>query len=206
LQAWQQEAALAASDAESLAVRLEAATSQNSQIYNLYTTQVVERLQDNLAERATRKAELAGTRGEQLVDVATAHDNYAGTNENYRRLEHHHFLLQEEHERRMDQQARYRWLRPDIQKDLGDNGPVIYAEVSWAAQDSLQLNKGMRHGVQRHQKFTISRGGSTIAVVDVVDVQNETCECVITDLVNKQVKPRAGDEAVTRLFMARMSR
>jgi hypothetical protein len=206
LQAWQMEAELAASDAENMASRLEAATSSFSKIYNAYATQVVDRLQQNLAGLAQSKAEMQRRRGDQLLAVAQAHDDYAGKSENYRKLEHHGFLLSEELERRIDQQARYRWLRPDIQKELGDNGPVIFAEVSWSLADNLQLNKGKRDGVQRHQKFTISRGGSTIAVVDVVDVQNETCECVVIDLVNPKVMPKAGDDAVTRLFMARMGR
>ena len=49
------------------------------------------------------------------------------------------------------------------------------------------------------------RDGLTIAVVNVVELQNETCECEVVDLVRKGVTPKAKDQAVTRMFMARVS-
>ncbi|MCC7507939.1 MAG: hypothetical protein IT464_01025 [Planctomycetes bacterium] len=206
LEAWKLEATLAASDAERTANDLLAATQPFSDISKKYDTDVVQKLQSTVEQLSDRKATLFQQRGDALLNVAQAQNTYAEKNEQFRRLEYHHFLLQEEHERRMDTQARYRWLRPDIQKELGDNGPVIFAEVLWAVGNSLQLNKGRRDGVELHQKYTIMRNGSTIAVVDVVEVQNETCECIIEDLVSSAVKPQKGDEGITRLFMARMRR
>lgn len=206
LEAWKLEANLAAADAQRAADDLLAAVQPFSVISRGYDQDVVQKLQGTVEQLSERKSNLFRQRGEALLNVAQAQNTYAEKNEQFRRLEYHHFLLQEEHERRMDTQARYRWLRPDIQKDLGDNGPVIFAGVNWAVGNSLQLNKGKRDGVELYQKYTIMRNGSTIAVVNVVEVQNETCECVIEDLVSTSVRPQKGDEAVTRLFMARLSR
>ncbi len=206
LEAWRLEAELAARDAEAVANEFEVAIAPNNDIQRDFEQQVIRGLEQNAQQLANRKADLLRERGDELYRVAQAHNTYAEKSESFRRLEHLHFLQSEELERRLDTQARYRWLRPDVQKELGDNGPTIFAQVSWADGGSLQLNKGRRDGVQRHQKFTITRNGRTIAVVDVLDVQNETCECVVIDLVSPDVKPMAGDEAVTRLFMARMGR
>jgi hypothetical protein len=71
--------------------------------------------------------------------------------------------------------------------------------------NSIGLNKGRRDGVEARQKYTITRGGRTIAVVDVLEVQGETCECVVVDMADKGNAPRAGDEAVTKMFLARIS-
>ncbi|MBX3459176.1 MAG: hypothetical protein KF696_04290 [Planctomycetes bacterium] len=206
LEAWKLEANLAAADAQRAADDLLAATQPFTPISRGYDQDVVQKLQGTVEQLSDRKSALFRQRGEALWSVAQAQNVYAEKNEQFRRVEYHHFLLQEEHERRMDTQARYRWLRPDIQKDLGDNGPVIFANVNWAVGNSLQLNKGKRDGVELYQKYTIMRNGSTIAVVNVVEVQNETCECLIEDLVSNSVRPQKGDEAVTRLFMARLTR
>jgi hypothetical protein len=205
LEVWHDEAQIAAKDSETIADQLTAATAPVCQIDTSYKG-FVSNLQGNVAEMGRIRADVLSQRGARLLEVAEAHDRYAEKHEAYRRLEHQMFLLQEELERREDQRARYRWLRPDIQKDLGDNGPVIFGQVSWAQGGTLQLNKGKRDGVQHYQVYTITRGGSTIAIVKVVDVQNETSECVVIDLVNEKVKPMAGDEAQTRLFMSRLGR
>jgi hypothetical protein len=206
LQAWLQEAEQSRQDAERNANDLIAATGDFNRIVTDYNSHIVDSLQRAVTDLSERRSRLYQDRGNELRRVAQAYNTYAEKNEQFRRLEYHLFLLQEEYERRADTQARYRWLRPDIQRDLGDSGPVIFAEVTWAHGRSLQINKGRRDGVQLHQKYTIMRNGSTIAVVDVVDVQNETAECIVTDLVAAGMEPRQGDEAVTRLFMARLGR
>lgn len=202
LESWRTEARLAQADAEARATELVESIGTFQGIRSGYD-QVVSGLQEAVGERAKDKEDLFERRGTLLADVAYAHDEYAELHEAYVRVEFQHFLLQEELERRLDTKARYRWLRPDLQADLGENGPVIFASVHWVADMSVQLDKGRRDGVELHQKYTITRNGTTIAVVDVVELQNETCECAIVDLVNSKVMPKSGDDAVTRLFMAR---
>lgn len=206
LQAWSEEADKALEDAEATAENLLAGIADFRRILTDYDSQLTQSLRDTMTELNRRRNNLYQQRNDELLAVAQAHNVYAEKHEQYRRLEYQRFLLEEEYSRRAETQSIYRWLRPDIQKELGDSGPVIFAEVTWVHGSSLQINKGRRDGVERHQKYTIMRNGSTIAVVDVVDPQNETSECVIVDVVAPGMAPQRGDEAVTRLFMARMGR
>jgi hypothetical protein len=206
LEAWMTRAALSADDAEKTVNGLIEDTAPFTQISASYKESVVDSLQSVVGDLTTRKSDLLMQRGERLEAVAIAQDKYAEQAEEYRRVEFQQFLMQEELEHRLDTKARYRWLRPDIQRELGDNGPVIFANVQWVVGNSLQLDRGRRNGVELHQKYTISRGGSTVAIVDVVEVQNETCECIVVDLVNGATMPKAGDEGRTRLFMSRFGR
>ncbi|MCC6573611.1 MAG: hypothetical protein IT462_07460 [Planctomycetes bacterium] len=204
LEAWAKEAELAKTDAMAKAEELEAAVLEFPKITQDYHGEVIDSLQRALKERSERKKTVYAERGNYLRDVAQNHTDYATLHEDFVRLEFQQYLLQEELERRLDTKARYRRLRPDIQADLGENGPVIYATVQWASGMSIQLDKGKRNGVELHQKYTITRGGATIAIADVVEVQNETCQCMIVDTLDKKNAPKSGDEAVTRLFMARV--
>lgn len=206
LTAWKSSAELSAADAKARVTELLDVTAPFVSISSSYKADVVDKLQESVGVLADRKAELMEIRSERLRDVAEVQDNYATQAEEYRRVEFRQFLMQEELEHRLDTKARYRWLRPDIQSELGDNGPVIFANVQWVVGNSLQLDKGRRNGVELHQKYTISRGGSTVAIVDVVEVQNETCECIMIDIVNASKAPKAGDEGRTRLFMSRFGR
>lgn len=206
LEAWKLEAEKSAADAKDAANKLTQAVAPFDQITNDYNSQVVEKLQSTVGELTARKATVFQDRGDKLLQVANRHNEYAQRHEEYRRIETYHFLLSEELEDRYDRLARYRWLRPDLQRELGDNGPVIFGQVQWVTGNSLQINKGRRDGVELHQKFTIMRNGTTIAVVDVVEVQNETAECVIVDLVKSSTKPGVNDQAITRMFMARNTR
>ncbi|MCC6464921.1 MAG: hypothetical protein IT463_06220 [Planctomycetes bacterium] len=205
LEAWRIEAELAKTDAENKAKELLEAIAPFRTISDDYNRDVVVKLQSNVESLTQRKDRVFAERGEQLQNVANEHDRYAGMHEEYRRVEFQQFLMQEEYERRLDSKARYRRLRPDIQAELGDNGPVIFAGVDWVVGNSLQLNRGRRHGVELYQKYTIQRSGVTIAVCDVVEVQNESCECIIVDLVSAGNAPKKGDEAITRLFMSRVA-
>lgn len=204
LEAWKIESELARTDAENAANDLLKAIEPFREISQSYDRDVVARLQATVESLTERKGQIFAQRSEQLLKVAQAHNLYAERHEQYRQLEFQQFLMQEELEHRLDLKARYRWLRPDIQAEIGDNGPVIFASVKWVQGNSLQLNKGRRDGVELRQKYTITRNGVTVAVADVVEVQNETCECVIIDLVGRGVAPAAGDEAVTKLFMSRL--
>jgi hypothetical protein len=206
LETWKLEAELVAQEAADIANQLIAAVQPFQEISAGYNNDVVATLHATVESLSQRKSNIAQDRGEELLRVAQAHNSYAERAEAYRRLEYQQFLLQEEYEARLDTNARYRWLRPDIQKELGDNGPVIFANINWVVGNAVQLNRGRRHGVELYQKYTVMRAGSTIAVINVVDIQNETAEAVIVDLVDRNVTPRQGDEAVTRLFMSRLSR
>lgn len=206
LEAWESSERDAAAAARTATEDLLAVVAPFDDIERGYREDVVNKLEEMAGDLTRRKSRVFAERGERLLDMARSHNEYALRHEEYRELEFHHFLLQEELEGRRDLKARYRWLRPDIQRDLGDNGPVIMGEVDWVVGNSLQINKGRRDGVELYQKYTIRRGGNTIGVANVVEVQNETAEAVIIDLVNEGVKPRAGDEAITRLFMSRLRR
>lgn len=206
LEAWLAEAEQTRDEARRNADNLLAAVEPFDKISRDYNTQVVEKLQSTVGELTRRKEEVFRDRGDQLLRVAQRHNDYAQRHEEYRRVEEYMFHVNVELEDRLDRLARYRWLRPDLQSDLGDNGPVIFGEVDWVTGNSIQINKGARDGVELHQKFTIMRNGTTVAVVDVVEVQNETAECVIVDLVKPGTKPQKGDQSITRLFMSRMNR
>jgi hypothetical protein len=206
LEAWKFEAEQTRDDAQRTADQLKIAVEPFKKISDDYNTQVVDKLQTTVGDLTRRKGEVFADRGEQLLKVAQRHNDYAARHEDFRRIETYHFLVSEELEDRTDRLAIYRWLRPDLQSELGDNGPVVFGEVQWVSGNSLQINKGRRDGVELHQKFTIQRNGTTIAVVDVVEVQNETCECIIVDLVRANQKPVQGDQSVTRMFMSRMNR
>lgn len=206
LEAWAEDAQQSAADAQRSADDLMTAVAPFDAISEGYREDVVEKLQNKVKDLIDQKTTVFNDRGERLLGVARGHNDYALRAEEYRELEFHHFLLQEELEDRRDVKARYRWLRPDIQRELGDNGPVIIGDVQWVVGNSLQINKGRRDGVELHQKFTIRRNGVTVAVVDVVEVQNETSEAVVIDLVRSGDKPKAGDDAITRLFMVRLHR
>ncbi|MBP9891621.1 MAG: hypothetical protein KBG84_06915 [Planctomycetes bacterium] len=205
LESWKTDSTVAKADVEARAAELAEAVKDFPLISRNYDEEVVNVLQAAVKERTDRKRELFTERGTLLRDVAENHSLYAGMQEDYTRLEFQQYVLQEELERRLDTKARYRYLRPDLQADLGDNGPVIFARVVWSSGSSLQMNKGRRDGVELYQKFTVTRNGVTIAVVNVVEVQNETCECLIEDVPNRQALPKENDEAVTRLFMARIT-
>lgn len=205
LESWKTDSTVARQDVEQRSKELAEAVKDFPVISRAYDDEVITVLQNSVKERTDRKREFFEQRGALLREVAESHSLYAGMQEDYVRLEFQQYVLQEELERRLDIKARYRYLRPDLQADLGDNGPVIFGRVVWSTRTSLQLNKGRRDGVELYQKFTITRNGVTVAVVNVVEVQNETCECLIEDMPNKQVAPAEGDEAVTRLFMARIT-
>ena len=204
LEAWKIESELARSDATIKADELMDAVEAFPDISSEYDSEIIQTLQEAVRERTGDKRELFEQRGILLRLTAEAHSEYANLHEAYLRIETLQFQIQEELEARLDIKARYRWLRPDLQRELGENGPVVFAEVVWVTGQSLQLNKGKRDGVELHQKYTIMRDGLTIAVVDVVELQNETCECMVVDLVRKGVTPKARDQAVTRMFMARV--
>jgi hypothetical protein len=206
LEAWKIEAEQTRDDAQRTADQLKIAVEPFAGISQSYNADVVEKLQATVGNLTDRKGEVFQDRGEFLLKVAQRHNDYAGKHEDFRRIETYHFLVSEELEERVDRLAIYRWLRPDLQSELGDNGPVVFGEVQWVSGNSLQINKGRRDGVELHQKFTIQRNGTTIGVVDVVEVQNETCECIIVDLAKPNVKPVKGDQSVTRMFMSRMNR
>jgi hypothetical protein len=204
LEAWKIESELARNDADKAATDLLKAIEPFREISQSYDRDVVQRLQATVENLTERKSQIFAQRSEQLKKVSDAHIAYARAHDAYRTLEFQQFLMQEELEHRRTLVAQYRWLRPDIQADIADNGPVVFAKVNWVQGNSLQLNKGRRDGVELRQKYTITRNGVTIAVADVVEVQNETCECVIIDLVGRGAAPAAGDEAVTKLFMSRL--
>lgn len=206
LEAWLAEAVQTRDEAKRNADNLKVAVEPFDKISRDYNSQVVEKLQNTVGELTRRKEEVFRDRGDQLLRVAQRHNDYAQRHEEYRRVEEYMFHVNVELDDRLDRLARYRWLRPDLQSDLGDNGPVIFGSVDWVTGNSLQINKGARDGVELHQKFTIMRNGTTIAVVDVVEVQNETAECVIIDLVKPGKKPQNGDQSITRLFMSRTTR
>jgi hypothetical protein len=206
LEAWLAEAIQTRDEAKRNADNLKVAVEPFIDISRAYEDDVVRKLQDQVGQLTRRKEDVFRDRGDQLNRVATRHNDYAHRHEDYRKIEEYLFHVSVELDDRLDRLARYRWLRPDLQSDLGDNGPVIFGQVNWVTGNSLQINKGARDGVELHQKFTIMRNGSTIAVVDVVEVQNETAECVIIDLVRSGVKPQTGDQSITRLFMARTTR
>lgn len=206
LEAWLSEAEQTRDEAKRNADNLKAAVEPFNRISQDYNSQVVEKLQSTVRELTTRKDEVFRDRGDFLQRVAQRHNDYAQRHEEYRRVEEYMFHVNVELDDRLDRLARYRWLRPDLQSDLGDNGPVIFGAVDWVTGNSLQINVGARNGVELHQKFTIMRNGITVAVVDVVEVQNETAECVIIDLVKPGVKPQKGDQSITRLFMSRTTR
>jgi len=206
LEAWKIEAEQTRDDARTTADDLKSAVEPFDKIKLEYNSQVVEKLQATVGELTDRKAAVFAERGDFLLRVAQRHNDYATKHEDFRRVETYHFLVSEELEDRRDRLSTYRWLRPDLQSELGDNGPVIFGEVQWVTGNSLQINKGRRDGVELHQKFTIMRNGTTIAVVDVVEVQNETAECIIVDLVRANAKPEAKDQCITRMFMSRMNR
>lgn len=206
LEAWQSSEQDAAAAAGAAHEDLMAAVGPFDDISNEYTEDLAGRLEEVARQLDGHKNRVLTDRGQRLLDVARGRNDYARHHEAYRELEFQHFLLQEELEDRRDLKARYRWLRPDIQRELGDNGPVVMGTVDWAVGNSIQINKGRRDGVELYQKYTIRRGGNTIGVVNIVEVQNETAEAVILDLVDEGVKPREGDEALTRLFMSRRGR
>lgn len=206
LEAWKIEAEQTRDDAQRSADQLKIAVQPFATISAAYNTEVVDKLQTTVGDLTRRKGEVFQDRGEFLLKVAQRHNDYASKHEDFRRIETYHYLVSEELEERVDRLAIYRWLRPDLQSELGDNGPVVFGEVQWVQGNSLQINKGRRDGVELHQKFTIQRNGTTIAVVDVVEVQNETCECIVVDLAKPSVKPVQGDQSVTRMFMSRMNR
>ena len=206
LEAWLAEAEQTRDEAKRNADNLKVAVEPFDQISRDYDEDVVRKLQETVGQLTTRKGDVFRDRGDQLQNVAQRHNDYAQRHEEYRRVEEYLFHVNVELDDRLDRLARYRWLRPDLQSDLGDTGPVIFGEVEWVTGNSLQINKGARDGVELHQKFTIMRNGTTVAVVDVVEVQNESAECVIIDLVKPGVKPASGDQSITRLFMSRTTR
>jgi hypothetical protein len=205
LEAWKLEAVAAAADAKAAADQLVAVTEPFNQISNEYSQKVINGLNETLEKLSTSKSNLYQDRSTQLASLAQAHALYAERHEQYRQLEFQQFLMQEELESRLETKAIYRRIRPDIQAEIGDSGPVVFAQVTWVQGNSIGLNKGRRDGVEARQKYTITRGGRTIAVVDVLEVQGETCECVVVDMADKGNAPRAGDEAVTKMFLARIS-
>jgi hypothetical protein len=205
LETWKADAELVADASVRVADDMMQAVQPFASVTANYSS-MADGLQRSVENLRGQKSSLYRERGETLMSLVRARNTYAEHAEAYRRLEYQQFLLQEELEGRLDTKARYRWLRPDIQQELGDNGPVIFATVDWAVGNAVRLNQGRRHGVELYQKYSIMRNGRTIAVVNVVDIQNETAEAVIVDLPDREVRPQAGDEAVTRLFMSRLNR
>lgn len=204
LETWKIESELAKNDAERSAGELADALRPFNDISQAYANDVVKHLQDTVETLSKRMSDTNSQRSEQLAKAAQAHNSYAERHEQYRQLEYQQFLMQEELEARLELKARYRALRPGIQADIGDNGPVVFASVNWVSGQSIGLNRGRRDGVELYQKYTVTRGGRTVAVINVVEVQNETCECEVVEMVDRNNAPKMGDEAVTKLFMSRM--
>ena len=203
LEARKVEAQAARDRAEELITEIGGVVGEFAGIKADYDTEVIAPLTAAIKDRAGRKADLARDRGDYLASVVRKQVEYGEMFMDFRRLEQLQYMQQEELEERLDRMSRYRGLRPDIQAEIGDTGPVVLANVEWAEGISLQLDKGKRDGVERKQVFSIKRGGSIIAIARVEELQNETCECVIVEVLRPNISPKAGDQAVTHMFLTR---
>jgi len=139
--------------------------------------------------------------GDELASLVNARASVAGVQEDYARIEYNLGLLSSDLRRKSETLSMYRWLRPDVQAEVGDNGPHMTAEVLSVTGSTLTLSKGSRHGIQLYQKFSILDGtGAVVAVANVTEVRNGSAEAEIRSLPNadRGKTPAAGHIAVPR--------
>lgn len=155
-----------------------------------------------VSNRLEEKDRLAGEVEASMKENVAQRMAYASERAKYVTLENRLYMLQKDYENRSNQLYRYRYLRPDIQERLSDNGTFVAGQLLSGDRDSVKMNRGSDDGVELYQKFNITRNGEVIATANVVNVSNRSAELEVTDLPRSDwgVYPRAGDDIAPRRF------
>jgi hypothetical protein len=204
---YSKEAATATAEIKARRESLEGAMANAQKTPGMFAA-VESQLSGAVATRAADKDKADEADQKLLLEVAKARKEHARANQQYLELEYNLSMQSGELARLQERIATYRWLRPDLQEELGDNGTHVTGEVSAALGQSLTINKGSKDGVELYQKFSILRGDAIVAVANVVSVGNGSAELEIRELPLKGrgVEPRVGDIAVPRQLMLTMDR
>ncbi|MCK6438845.1 MAG: hypothetical protein L6Q71_01430 [Planctomycetes bacterium] len=162
---------------------------------------IVDALRTQVQERAGTKANVEKQVADLLANIASSRAEYALDYQEFVLLEYNQYLTQEDLHRTKETLYRYRWLRPDLQAQVGDTGHMVTANVIAATPLAVIIDKGKRDGVELYQKFTVQREGRMIAIVDIVEVRNDEAEGEVRHLTDKQVRPQPGDTVVPQTFV-----
>jgi hypothetical protein len=163
--------------------------------------QLLETTKTAVSKAADRHDMVRKENSDALGALSNARGTLAGAQEDYARLEFNLGILSAEARRLNEKLYMYRFLAPEIQAEVGDNGPHISAEVVAVSGSSLTLSKGSRHGIQLYQKFSILNGnGLVVGVANVTEVRNGTAEAEIRTLpqADRGMTPAVGHIAVPR--------
>lgn len=157
-------------------------------------------LTDAMATRAARANAVRAQVGDALDRLVDRRKSAALMHEDHLRLEFNLGRLATDLRNRNELLAKYRFIRPEIQAEVGDNGPHVQGSVLSVSGNSIVLDRGSRHGVELYQKFSILKNGTVVATANVVEVRNGTAEAQISSLPyrDRGVLPTAGDVAVPR--------
>lgn len=195
-----EDAAKSAEETQAQIRALDSAKTDVSDLPEIYR-QLSSDTEKALANAAQRHDLVRREQGEALAALTSARASISGIQEDYSRLEYNLGLLSAEVRDRNELLYMYRWLRPDLQSEIGDNGTQVSAEVIDITNGRLVLNRGSRHGIELYQKYSIVNGtGTVVAVANVVEVRNGSAEAEIRSLPNSDrgMAPQVGHLAVPR--------
>ncbi len=203
LERWKGDVDKATSDIQTRMAAAEAAKAEVEGIPGSYAT-LADSLSVALKNRGDRRDQIRTASGEELEALVRARASLAQISERYLRLEYNLGLFARDLRRQSEVLYIYRFLRPDLQAEVGDNGrPGLTGSISKVTGNMVELDMGSRDGVEMYQKFSVVRGGAVVAEVNVVEVRSGTAlaEVRSAPLADRGVQPRAGDAVSTRKLM-----
>ncbi|MCA8940060.1 MAG: hypothetical protein KDB07_09635 [Planctomycetes bacterium] len=184
--------------------------AQNTVISELAGDTVIAAFKDAQVKLSKRAADLISNRDnldmrvtDALVRVQEARANQAVAYESFRAKELASFLMQEQLSARQEELARYRYLSPSLQKEVGDNGGAVSnARVSRViSPTSIEMSRGAEQGVELYQYFNLVRQGRVISQLRVTSLSNHSAIAVVDNsAAGNGVVPMVGDTLVRRQF------
>jgi hypothetical protein len=200
---WKESVDASTSDIQTRMAAAEAAKRDVEGIPGTYAA-VADGISVALKNRGDRADAIRRQAGEELASLARARGSLAQISERYLRLEYNLGLWSRDLRRQSEQLYVYRFLRPDLQAEVGDNGrPNLSGTISKATGNMVELSIGSRDGVEMYQKMSVIRGGAVVAELNVIEVRSGTAMAEVRSapLADRGVMPRAGDAVVARQLM-----
>jgi len=158
--------------------------------------ELLRHLRESQSRRLSSYGDTVSTNQDLMKELHNLYGEAGRARENYLRLEFAQYSLQEELRLRQDRLARYRYLAPDLQQKLGDNGNLgIQGMVVGSTAYGVTLDVGQRVGVERYQKFGVYRSGRLVAIVNVVSLQNLSSQAEVIESINGN-QPGVGDVVI----------
>lgn len=194
LSATAQEAQLAAQNAAAAATSMRSLVQRQLQPLPSTYEELLSHLRETQSRRLSSLENITESNQDLAKELFNLYGEAGREREKLLRLEFSHFTLQDELRLRQDTLRRYRYLAPDLQRKIGDNGPLgVRGTVLGTSDLGFSLDIGQRHGVELYQKFGVFRGNRFICTLNVVALQNTTCQAQVYRFGDEGEGPQMGD-------------